>query len=236
MVTTSSLNPRRRVLLVGLILAALATAFAFASTGTANAATATDYTYNHDLRWWVHQSLELASYGDYGRKVIPQPVEVRCYSSTLAFDRAAYEPGDTLASLSTTEAFWAGGNTINMRTLTCSQAERFVHGIITPTTAEAFETLLHESLHRQGIRTEALAEEYAIAASYDAGRFVRYERTLELGGTPAWDGPTVTASGLEARDYALYANRYRPAAYRTTLKGVEAAQSLGWPWAASRNL
>ena len=81
-----------------------------------------------------------------------------------------------------------------------------------------------------------LAETYAIAAVYDAGKFVRYDRTRALGGTPAWDGPTVTAAGLEARDYALHANHYRPAAYRTTLALVKSAQALGWPWAAKRKL
>jgi hypothetical protein len=235
MATTSSHRPRRRALLAGLILAAAAAALAF-TTGAANAAPTIGYTYNHELRWWVHQSLEAASYGDYGHKTIPQPVEVRCYTANRAFDQAAYEPGDTLATLATTEAFYAGGNTVNMRPLTCSQAERFVHGIITPTTAEAFETLLHEGLHRQGIRSEWLTEEFAIASSYSAGKLVRYERTIELGGTPSWDGPTVTASGLETRAYALDANRYRPASYRVTLKGVNAAQSVGWAWAASHRL
>jgi hypothetical protein len=186
------------------------------------------------LRWWVHQTLELASYGDYGQKTIPLPVEVRCYDTNADFDAAAIIHEGPSVDLRSLVAHYDGGNTIHMRPTTCGQAHVFATGVITPSSAIAFETLLHESLHRQGIHPEFMTEEYAIAAMFTAGKVVRYARTLSNGGTPDYQyGRDVLYAGYLARGYGLAANRLRPAAYSVTLKQVEAAQSLGWGWVRS---
>jgi hypothetical protein len=224
MATTHSTTVRVALAGLGVVIATLVM---LALGGTAHAA-GTGYYYDPNLRGWVHESLELASYGDHNRKTIPLPVEVRCYDTNAEFDAAA-APGEPVGTdVRTVVAYYDHGNTINMRPTTCEQAHVFASGVITPTSAIAFEALLHEALHRQGIHSEYLAEEYAIASMFSAGKLVRYSSTLNKGGTPDYqNGRDVNYAGYLARGYSLAANRYRPPAYRVTLKDVEGAQSLG---------
>jgi hypothetical protein len=116
-----------------------------------------------------------------------------------------------------------------MRTLTCSQAIRFTQGIITPTTSAAFETLLHEALHRHGFEGEWKTEQFAIAAMFTAGRLVRWSKAVNNGADRDlyWDG-AAKEPGYNAVAYALIANEERPAEYRVTTQDVVRAIGLGW--------
>jgi hypothetical protein len=65
---------------------------------------------------------------------------------------------------------------------TCTLASEFLTGHITQETAGAFETLLHESLHRQGIRNERDTETFAIASMRAAGQLVDYNHRVYAAG------------------------------------------------------
>ena len=75
-------RPVKLVLRTALLALAAAT---FAVPAAPAGATAPNYHYDRDLRWWVHNSLEQASYTRTHGKTIPKPVEVRCYSDSTAF-------------------------------------------------------------------------------------------------------------------------------------------------------
>src|SRR5262245_23038622 len=113
---TPGVNRAARTLLaVGILVAGLGyPGLAQASSG---------YSYDRGLRWWTVNSLELASWDETytEEKAIPKPVEVRCYDDGRAFERSLILRGDSLTSIRTTVAYYRGGNTIHMRTLTCSQ-------------------------------------------------------------------------------------------------------------------
>jgi hypothetical protein len=148
---------------------------------TAGAATPS-YIYNPGLRWWVHQSLEQSTEAFPGQtKMIPQPVEVRCYSDAYSFDQGAYQRGDDPREILGLVAYYAGGNTIHVRAGTCSRAADFVSGHVTELTAGAFATILHEAIHRQGIHNENLTEEMALIAMYSAGRLVDLNQAIKNG-------------------------------------------------------
>jgi hypothetical protein len=168
--------------------------------------------------------------GDYGKQ-IPLPVEVRCYDSGVDFDNAYYNRTGRSTRLTaeiTTMAYYAGGNTIHMRTLTCSQAERFARGIITPLTVNAFSTLLHEAIHRQGDRNEHTTEQYAIGAMYAAGELARYN-SLRAKGYASPSAAVTSEAGWEAFNLAVAVNHIvSPGAYRISRPEALAAKRNTW--------
>jgi hypothetical protein len=161
-------NPMKCLLLLSLLAAVLAPA-------TANAA-GQAFHYDNNLRWYVHQSLEDSTTEFGAAKVVPKPVEVRCYTDAASFENRILELGGSYRDTKTTVAYYDhGSNTIHVRGGTCDRAEEFVHGHVTEDSAAAFATILHEGVHRQGIHDENLTEEMALIAMYAAGRVVDFQ-------------------------------------------------------------
>ena len=213
------------------LLAVLALAIPASSITAASASSGTSYHYNLTLRAWVHNSLELASYGAGGHgKTIPFPVEVRCYTDRSSFEAGAYRRGASLRSIPEIIAYYVGGNTVHMRAGTCADALEFTRGVFTAETVGAFTTLLHESLHRQGFRNENLTEAFAIAAMYVAGRFVEYEQYRAKGATDQDAAWRATAPyGAKVLHIAfVQSNHVAPPSYRTSWREVTAAVRVGW--------
>jgi hypothetical protein len=201
----------------------LAVAAPFASASLA-------YTYSPYLGASVHQALEFASQdgSDLQRsKRIPKPVEVRCYTSATAFDLAALRHGESYKILPTLVAFYQGGTNVFIRSLTCTNAVRFTQGIFTPTTANAFATVLHESLHRQGFYDEHITEEYALGAMYAAGHLFRYVSDSNKGLSPTAD--STTRGGWNAFYLALGMNHATTSGkYRVGEKEAIQAKEITW--------
>jgi hypothetical protein len=79
---------------------------------------------------------------------------VRCYHSAKMFERAFEErygvPADRII------AYYAGGSDVYLRNTTCRSVHLFMRGRHTLETSAAFSILLHEVLHRQGVRDERI--------------------------------------------------------------------------------
>lgn len=212
--------------LLALALIALAAAV-YATSASAS----TSYHYDHELRWWVHTTLESASFTQsHVRKTIPLPVEVRCYNDRSAFELGALARGDDPRMIPGIIAYYAGGNTIHMRAATCADALQFTRGVFTAQTVGAFTSLLHESLHRQGFENENLTEAFAIAAMQAAGQFVQFYAYEDRG---ASDTDAAWKAAAPAGDKVLriafnQSNRIVAAQYRTSWKEVTDAGYLGW--------
>jgi hypothetical protein len=111
--------------------------------------------------------------GDIARKTLRQAVTdrakpplrslsrvyVRCYRSRESFEhtferRFGVPAGQVIA-------YYAGGGNVHLRGGTCVGVRAFLAGRHTVVTAAAYAVLLHESLHRQGMRDERLANCFA---------------------------------------------------------------------------
>jgi hypothetical protein len=205
----------------------------------APASASTAYRYDNDLRWWVHNSLEQATYTDTHGKTIPRPVEVRCYTNRLAFELSfmlrggdPYDARSVVAYYlhpSRGSAFYLGPNTIYMRAGTCALAREFVAGTYTARTVGAFTTLLHEALHRQGFVSERRTEAYAVAAMRAAGQLVQYNVYLANGADSdlAWDAAEPTGDKVERIAFDR-ANAMLAGNYHIAWSEVMAAQARGW--------
>ena len=79
---------------------------------------------------------------------------VRCYHSGKAFEEAFEQrygaPADRVI------AYYAGGSDVFLRSTTCQHVHMFIRGRHTTQTSAAFSVLLHEVLHRQGVRDERI--------------------------------------------------------------------------------
>lgn len=123
-------------------------------------------------------------------------VYVRCYrdreSFEGAFERRFGVPAGQVI------AYWAGGGDLHLRAGTCAGVHAFVLGRHTVVTAAAYSVLLHESLHRQGIRNERLANCFANDAVRWGTEWLGFGEEL----------------ALRARDLAFaFSRRYAPPAY-----------------------
>lgn len=194
------------------------------------ASAAADYRYDNDLRWWVHNSLEQASYTETHGKTIPKVVEVRCYTSKLSFERGAWRRGIPIEHLQYVIAYYNGTNSVMMRNGTCKAATRFTQGIFTEETVGAFKTLLHEALHRQGFHHERNTETYAIAAMKAAGQLVQWNVYLSRGAQDedaAWE--SAYPAGERAQQLAFdSSHRWIAESYLPSWDEVQAAERLGW--------
>ena len=74
---------------------------------------------------------------------------VRCYTDA-EWRRVARSP--------LVMGFYQGGSWIYVRDATCRNAVKVVKGQVNYTNAVAMSTLLHETIHRQGLRSEAITE------------------------------------------------------------------------------
>ncbi len=140
------------------------------------------YRYDRDLRWWVHNSLEIASQSQGSQtKRVPKEVYVRCFTSRKAFEQPFLDEGYSLAEARWYIAYYEEGSAINVRAGTCNLARKFTNGLVTQESAGAFATLLHEALHRQGIDHERTTEALSIASTGAAGQLVEWRRRLDQG-------------------------------------------------------
>ena len=219
-----------------LVVICLLAAIAAALFAVAPASASTPYRYDNDLRWWVHNSLELASYTETHGKTIPRPVEVRCYTNRQAFDLAAFRRGIYPPPIAYYpydagggSAYYTGRNAIYMRAGTCALAHDFVAGTYTARTVGAFTTLLHEALHRQGFVNERRTEAYAVAAMLTAGQFVQYNLYLANGADAdlAWDAAEPTGEKVQRIAFDR-ANEMLARNYHITWSEVMSANARGW--------
>jgi hypothetical protein len=121
----------------------------------AGSAQASTYSYDRELGLLARATLVQAT--DPERRVPRSQVfraYVRCYHSERGFERAFEQryglPADRII------AYYAGGSDIYLRSTTCRHVHMFVRGKHTLLTSAAFSILLHEVLHRQGVRDERI--------------------------------------------------------------------------------
>jgi len=121
--------------------------------GTAGAEPGRVYVYDRALGMVARETLWQAVSEDTGitrRKVLR--VYVRCYRDKESFERAfARRFG---VSARRVVAYYASGGGVHLRNGTCENVRAFLRGRHTVYTAGAYAILLHEALHRQGIRNE----------------------------------------------------------------------------------
>jgi hypothetical protein len=180
--------------LVRLLVVVLVAGFAVLA-GTARAQQA--FTYDLRLGALARETLleALAATGGGGRRPLDR-LSVRCYLSRTAFE-SSFELRFGVPARKVI-AYYVGGPDVHLRSLTCENVRAFVGGRHTLFTAAAFAILLHESLHRQGLRNERLTTCFA----NDAVRW----GTEWLGFSPE--------QALRARNLAFeYTRRYSPPSY-----------------------
>jgi hypothetical protein len=124
-------------------------------------------------------------------------VYVRCYRDQRTFEHA-FERRFGL-SANRVIAYYAGGSDVHLRNGTCDNVHSFLAGRHTVYTAAAYSILLHESLHRQGVKDERITT----CLANDAVRW-----------GALWFGFD-EARALRARNLALtFTLLYSPPAYR----------------------
>ena len=136
------------------LLASAAIACAVLSS-TADAASNASFTYDRELGRIARESLWHATEPD--RRVPRSQVfraYVRCYRSERAFERAFEQRYGVSGEY--VIAYYAGSTDVFLRQTTCNNVRMFVAGRHTLTTSAAFSILLHEVLHRQGVRDERI--------------------------------------------------------------------------------
>lgn len=148
--------------------------------------------------------------GDIARKTLRQAVTerakpslrsvlrvyVRCYRNRAAFERTFERRFGVPAGQ--VIAYYAGGGDVHLRGGTCVGVRAFLAGRHTVVTAAAYSVLLHESLHRQGVRDERLANCFANDAVRWGAEWLGFDRER----------------ALIARDLAFaFTRRFAPPAY-----------------------
>ena len=195
-----------RLLLLALLLG-------FALAGTASAAPES-FTYDRELAIIARETLwhALGDEPSIARRDVDR-VSVRCYRSREAFERTFERWFE--GSARHVVAYYAGGRDVHLRKVTCANARLFLRGRHTLFTSAAFSILLHESLHRQGVRGERVTTCFA----NDAVRW-----------GALWYG-FGDARAIRARNLAFeYTRRYSPDSYfmgRPTCLALARKQS--WP-------
>jgi len=122
-------------------------------TGVARSASDQAYVYDRQLGTVARVSLWRAASRDVAislRKVLR--VYVRCYRDQESFERAFERRfGESARRV---VAYYVGGGDVHLRDGTCENVRAFLRGRRTVYTAGAYSILLHEALHRQGVRNE----------------------------------------------------------------------------------
>lgn len=91
------------------------------------------------------------------RKVLR--VYVRCYRDKRTFERTFERRfGESARRV---VAYYVGGGEVHLRNGTCENVRMFLRGRHTVYTAGAYAILLHEALHRQGVRNERITTCFA---------------------------------------------------------------------------
>ena len=182
--------------------------------GTGHAASPL-YSYDEGLSKIARESIwRAADEGKAIRRGRVESVGVRCYRDKKTFEDVFERTFG--ASARQVIAYYAGGRDIHLRGTTCSNVHLFFGGLNTVRTAGAYAILLHESLHRQGVRDERITTCFANEA-------VRW-------GTLWFEGSE--AKALRARNYAFIFTRiYAPPSYRLSRPNC-LAKTRGTEWTA----
>ncbi len=161
-----------------------------------NAEATRTYVYDRELATVARESLWRSVQPQISRSKVLR-VRVRCYRDKQAFERS-FE-GRFGLSARRVIAYYAGGSDVHLRDGTCDNVRAFLVGRHTVYTAAAFSILLHESLHRQGVRDERITT----CLANDAVRW-----------GALWFGFD-ERQALRARNLALtFTKRYSPPEYR----------------------
>jgi hypothetical protein len=163
----------------------------------ATARAATPFAYDRELGDVARASLvQAVNDGRPFSRADVERVYVRCYRDKRTFedvfeDRFGF-------SASRVVAYYIGGPELYLRSGTCANIRAFLGGRHTVYTAAAYAILLHEALHRQGIRNERIVTCFANeAVRWGALRFGFSE-----------------AQALRARNLALtYSRLFAPPGY-----------------------
>ena len=170
--------------------------------GTAGATT--PFRYAPDLSGWATTSLELATlYTGSEKKIVPYRTYIRCFTSKEAFEAPLLAEGVPLDEVRDTIAYYGGsGGIVNLRDGTCRRIRLFTGKVplISAETASAMATMLHETLHRQGLRSERTTECYANDAVLYAG-WLAHWRSLRRHDAEAWKASR--AYGVRASELAF---------------------------------
>jgi len=165
--------------------------------GTAPAAPGQAWVYDRQLGMVARETLWRALSEDSRiarRKVLR--VYVRCYHDKESFERTFERRFG--ASARRVIAYYVGGGDVHLRSGTCENVRAFLGGRHMVYTAAAYSILLHESLHRQGVRNERITTCLANEA-------VRWGAL--------WSGFS-EAQALRARNLAFtYTRLYAPRSY-----------------------
>jgi hypothetical protein len=161
-------------------------------------AQASNYAYDRELGFVARASLSQATEPE--RRVPRNEVlraYIRCYHSNRTFERAFEQrygaPADRVI------AYYAGGSDVYLRNTTCRNVHLFMRGRHTIETAAAFSILLHEVLHRQGVRNERITTCLANYAVHAGARWLGFKEKR----------------AVRARELALrFTKRYSPPEYR----------------------
>ena len=180
----------------------LAAALGAAALAAPTAKSANGYAYDKDLSWWAVNTLEVASQ-DTGSetKRIPYRTYIRCYTDAASVEGPLLRDGASRTEAKGTIAYYAGQGSVNIRNGTCLRARRFTEqAIMTTETASAMSTILHETLHRQGVRDERITECFANQAVKYAG-WLAHWNSLATRDDTTWAASE--AKGSRARDLAF---------------------------------
>jgi len=140
-------------------------------------------------------------------------VGVRCYRTAHSFEstfvhRFGRSPRQVVA-------YYAGGRDVNLRPDVCVNTRAFFRGEVTTRNAGAYAVLLHEALHRQGVRNERVTTCFADEAVHWGMRWYGFSE----------------AEALRGRNLAFdYTRLYAPPRYRMGKPNcLLLAQHKGWP-------
>jgi hypothetical protein len=130
-----------------LLSSAAVTAVILVSTAQA----ARTFVYDQELGTVARESLWRSVKPTISRSQVDR-VGVRCYRDKRSFE-SIFENRFGLAATRVI-AYYAGGSDLHLRDTTCENVRAFLVGQHTVYTAAAYSILLHEALHRQGVRDE----------------------------------------------------------------------------------
>jgi hypothetical protein len=196
-----------------LVVAAVATALLAATSQDGSAQQG--WFYDRELGTLARKTLRNAVTEAPRRPLLRQVrrVYVRCYRDRESFERAFERrfgvPGVRVI------AYYAGGSDLHLRSGTCSAVHTFAGGRHTVFTAAAYSVLLHEALHRQGLRDEKITNCLANDAVRWGAEWLGFDEER----------------ALRARDLAfMFSRLYSPPAYHMGMPDCLAlARRSDWP-------
>ena len=182
--------------------------------GTAEARSYVPYVYDRELRMAARETLWRATSPDRPiRRDAVLPTHVRCFRTEPGFERSFQRRYGESASR--VIAYYAGGSNVFLRHTTCHNIHRFIDGENTFETAAAFSVLLHEALHRQGVRDERITTCLANDAVLPGAE---------------WIGYTEAKAGRARHLAFAFTRRFSPPSYRMRRSSCEMLnRRTDWP-------